>query len=131
LQATYREPNIVTTIKVRLEWAGHLVRMSDDRTVKKVFLWKPDRKVGRPKLRWLDGTQNDLKFTGAKRWRTKAEDRSLWAIILKEALVKLQGLHTKEGGGGGGEGEEGKGGDKKEEGGGGGGGGGGEGILFS
>jgi hypothetical protein len=40
-----RKPNIVTTIKVRrLEWAGHLVRMSDDRTVKKMFLgetrWK-------------------------------------------------------------------------------------------
>jgi hypothetical protein len=90
LLAMYREPDIVT-IKVRLEWAGHLVRMSDDSTVKKVFLWKPDGrgKVGRPKLRWLDGTENDLKFTGVKRWRKNAEDRSLWAIILKEALVKL------------------------------------------
>jgi hypothetical protein len=30
--------------------------MSDDRTVRKVFLGKPDgrRKVGRPKPRWLD-----------------------------------------------------------------------------
>jgi len=29
----YRKPNTVTKIKVRrLEWAGHLVRMSDDRT---------------------------------------------------------------------------------------------------
>jgi hypothetical protein len=53
-QAMYRKPNIVTTIKVRrLEWAGHLLRMSNDRTVKKVFLGKPDggRKVGRLKLR--------------------------------------------------------------------------------
>jgi hypothetical protein len=39
----------------RLEWAGHLVRMSDDRTVKKVVPGKPDRRriAGRPKLRWL------------------------------------------------------------------------------
>jgi hypothetical protein len=54
LQVMYRTPNIVRTIKVRrLEWAGHLVRMSDGRTVKKVFLGKPDgrRKAGRPKLR--------------------------------------------------------------------------------
>jgi hypothetical protein len=30
LQAMYKKPNIVTTIKVRrLEWAGHVVRMSD------------------------------------------------------------------------------------------------------
>jgi hypothetical protein len=33
----YRKPNIVT-IKVRkLEWIGHLVRMSDNRTVK--YYW--------------------------------------------------------------------------------------------
>jgi hypothetical protein len=49
----YRNPNIVTTIAVgRLEWAAHIVRMSDDRIVKKVFLKKPDgrRKAGKPKL---------------------------------------------------------------------------------
>jgi hypothetical protein len=39
----YRKPNIVTTMKTRrLYLAGHLVRMSDDRTVKKVMLGKPD-----------------------------------------------------------------------------------------
>jgi hypothetical protein len=46
------KPNIVTTIKVkRLQWAGYVVRMSDDRTVKAVFLGKSDggRKAGRPK----------------------------------------------------------------------------------
>jgi hypothetical protein len=31
-----------------------------------------------------------------KRWRKKAEDRSVWAIVLKEALAKLQGLYAKE-----------------------------------
>jgi hypothetical protein len=58
----YIKPNIVTTIKVRrLQWAGHVARMSDDRTVKTVFVGKPDgrRKVGRPKFRWLDCTEND------------------------------------------------------------------------
>ena len=49
LQVVYRKRNIVTTITVRrLEWAGRLVRMSDDRTVKRVFLGKPD---GRRKSR--------------------------------------------------------------------------------
>jgi hypothetical protein len=87
----YRKPNIVTTKVKRLEWAGHLVRMSDDRTVKKVFLGKPDgrRKVGRPKLRWLDCIETDLKSMRVKRWTKRAEDRSVCAIILKEALVKL------------------------------------------
>jgi hypothetical protein len=43
--------------------------MSDDRTVNKVFLGKPDgrRKVGRPKLRLVEHTENDLKLTGVKR----------------------------------------------------------------
>jgi hypothetical protein len=65
--------------------------MSDDRTVKKVIQGKPDgkRKVGRPKLRWLDCFENDLKSTGVKSWRKKAEDTSVWTVILKEALVKL------------------------------------------
>jgi hypothetical protein len=88
----YRKPNIVTTLKVRrLEWAGHVVRMSDDRTEKKVFLGKPvaRREAGRPKLRWLDCIENDLKSMCVKRWRKKTEDRSVWAIILKETLVKL------------------------------------------
>jgi hypothetical protein len=86
-----RNPNIVTTMKVRrLEWASYVVRMSDERTVKAVFLGKPDgrRKARRPKLRQLDCMENDLKSMGVKSWSKKAEDRSIRAIILKEALVK-------------------------------------------
>ena len=60
--------------KSSISMAGHLLRMSDDRAVKKVFLWKLDgrRKAERPKSRWLDCTKNDLKSTGIKRWRKKA-----------------------------------------------------------
>jgi len=92
LQVMYREPNIVTTIKVRrLERANHLVRMCDERTVKKVFLVKTDgrRKAERPKLRWLHCNENYLKLKSVKRWRIKAKDISVWAVILKEALVRL------------------------------------------
>jgi len=50
--------------------------MSDDRTIKKVFLGKPEgkRKAARPKLRWLVCIVNDLKLMGITRWRKKAED---------------------------------------------------------
>jgi hypothetical protein len=54
LQVMCRKTKIVTTVNIRrLEWAGHLVRTSDGRTVKKVLLGTPGgrRKVGRPKLR--------------------------------------------------------------------------------
>jgi hypothetical protein len=33
---------------------------------------------------------------GVKRWRKKAEERSVWAMILKKALVKLVGPYDKE-----------------------------------
>jgi hypothetical protein len=60
----YRKPNIVTTMKVRrLEWAGHLLRIADDRTVKKAFLGKQGgrRRARRPKLGWINAVENDLK----------------------------------------------------------------------
>jgi hypothetical protein len=76
----YRKPNVVSTLKVRrLEWVGHLVRMSGDRTVKNIFLGKPDgsRKVGRPHLRWLDCSENGLKSIGVNRWRKQADPYGL------------------------------------------------------
>ena len=88
----YREPNIVTTLKVRRqERASHLVRMSDEWTIKKMILVKPDgrRKAKRPKLRWRHCIENYLKLNSVKRWRIKAKDRAVWAVILKEALVRL------------------------------------------
>jgi hypothetical protein len=65
--------------------------MDDERMVKRVFLGNPGgrRKPGRPRLRWLDCVEDDLKTLGVRRWRKKAEDREEWAIILKEAMVKL------------------------------------------
>jgi hypothetical protein len=64
LQVIYTKVNIVTTIEFRtttLGWAGHVVRMSVDRTIKKVFLGKPNgrRKAGRPKIRCLDCIESD------------------------------------------------------------------------
>ena len=75
-----------------------MVIMFDDRIVGTLFLEKPDgrRKAGRPKLRWMDSTENDLKSKGVKRWTKNAEDRSARAVILNEALIKLQGPYAEE-----------------------------------
>ena len=77
--------------KVRTEWAGHLVGISDDTTVKEVLLRKPDggRGAARQKLIWLDCCEEDLKSMGVKGWKEIAEDRSVWAIIPRDKLVKL------------------------------------------
>jgi hypothetical protein len=56
--------------------------MDDERMVKRAFLGNPGgrRKPGRPRLRWLDCVEDDLKTLGVRGWRKKAEDREDWAI---------------------------------------------------
>jgi hypothetical protein len=48
--------------------------MNSDRTLKKIFNAKPDgeRSVGRPKLRWDDGVDQDMRILGVKNWKKVA-----------------------------------------------------------
>jgi AAA+ ATPase superfamily predicted ATPase len=90
----YKEPDIVTEIKRnRLRWIGHVERMEDSRSVKKIFKGKPEgrRGTGRPRKRYLDDVEDDLEQLGVRGWRRKASEREEWAKILKEAKA-LQGL---------------------------------------
>jgi len=91
------ETNIVNYIKVkRLAWAGHLVHKNNDRTLKKIFNTKPVgiRSVGRPKLRWEDGVDQDVRILGVKNWKKVALDRDEWAQLLKKARAH-QGLSSQ------------------------------------
>jgi hypothetical protein len=50
----YKAPDIVNVIQIRrLEWLGHVVRMNETRSVKKIFEGKLEgqRGRGRPRLR--------------------------------------------------------------------------------
>ena len=85
LYKIFNEPNIFKYIKVkRLAWPGHLVRMNNDRTLKKIFNTKPDgaRSVGRPKLRWVDGVDQDMRIFGGKNWKKVSFNRDEWAPLL-------------------------------------------------
>ena len=81
-------------IKIRrLEWLGHVVRMNETRSVKKIFEGKLEgrRGRGRPRLRWINDAEDYLRKLGVKRWRTKALEREEWVSIRKEAKAKLKG----------------------------------------
>jgi hypothetical protein len=83
----------MTEIKVRrLEWLGHVIRMEDTHLPKMVFNAKPEGRwgVGRPRLRWLDDVEADIKALDVKRWRIKAQDRKEWSAFLREAEAKLK-----------------------------------------
>jgi len=57
LDKLIKHKNIINHIKAqRLSWFGHLQRMPDTKTVKKIFNWKPltKRSQGRPKYGWED-----------------------------------------------------------------------------
>jgi len=65
------------------------VRMDNDRTLKKIFNTKPAgaRRVGRLKLRWEDGVDQDMRISGVKNWKKVALERDEWAKLLKKARV--------------------------------------------
>lgn len=73
--------------KKRFEWLGHLVRMANGRIVKKIFESKQEgrRRVGRPRLMWLEDVEKDVREITVKRWRQKAGNREWWASVINEA----------------------------------------------
>jgi hypothetical protein len=74
----------------RLEWAGHLIRTSENRTIKKIFNTKPEgnRKVGRPKLRWKECVCQDIRILGVKNWRSATWNKERRIIVRKAGAHK-------------------------------------------
>jgi hypothetical protein len=72
--------------------------MDDESMVKRMFLGNPGgrRKYGRPRLRWLDWVKDVLQTLGVRSWRKRAKGREECAIILREAMVKLQELYPRQ-----------------------------------
>jgi len=65
--------------------------MNNDRTLKIIFNTKPD---GRPKLRWKDGVDQDMRILGVKNWKKVALNRDKWTKLLKKARAH-QGLSSQ------------------------------------
>jgi hypothetical protein len=92
LYELFNEPDIVKYIKInRLGWAGHVIRMDNNRTVQKVFNSKPIGiwKTGRPKLRWEDDVIQDAKILGVKNWRNLAMEKESWQKLLRNARAHV------------------------------------------
>jgi hypothetical protein len=75
----------------RIIWVGHVERMEDNRMPKRVMKENiyTRRKRGRPKVRWLDDVQEDLREMGTEGWRREAQDRDQWRRIAQEAKAHV------------------------------------------
>ena len=91
LYGLYKEPSLVSEIKsARIRWLGHIERMDKQRGVQKAYSQKPEgrRLPGRPRKRWIDDVEDDLKKLGVRGWRRKAQEREEWRKVVKEAKAR-------------------------------------------
>jgi hypothetical protein len=72
--------------------------MADDRTLKKVFLGKSHRrrKEGRPKLRWPNSIENDMKLMGAQEMEEEGRRQICMGYQSEGAVVNLHGPCAEE-----------------------------------
>ena len=80
--------DIVRFIKSRrITWLGHVMRMDEKRTPKRVLEWKPiGRRIrGRPRKRWIEDVEEDIKRMGIRGWRKLCKERMEWKRITEKA----------------------------------------------
>ena len=79
-------------IKIRrLEWAGHIIRMEEERIPKKVLNgnFHTTRPVGRPRTRWADVVQRDaLQLLGIRGCKRRVANRDEWRHLMREAKAR-------------------------------------------
>ena len=85
----------------RLRWLGHVKRMSQGRIPKDLLygeLASGKRKTGRPRLRFKDVCQRDMKAAriNTSDWECKAEDRSTWRTVVKEGVIAAEERRMEE-----------------------------------
>jgi len=59
-------------------WLGHVMRMDDKTTPKRILEWKPigKRIGGRPRKSWIVDIEEDTQIMGKRRWRKQSEERA-------------------------------------------------------
>ena len=78
-------PTVFSTV-----WAGHVVRMGEERGVYRVLVGKPEgkRQPGRPRRRWVDNIGMDLQEVGCgyMNWNGLSQDRDTWRTLVSVVM---------------------------------------------
>jgi hypothetical protein len=85
----YKDIDIVCDVKLgRLQWAGHVIRMPEERIPRKVMMGRLEgvTPIGRPRKRWMDSVQTDVKeLLEVKNWKARVPNRNKWRHIIGKA----------------------------------------------
>lgn len=91
-QKTKMTDALTQALKLKWQWAGHVLRYTDTWWTVNTTIWKRPigkRRVGRPKRRWAD----DITEIIGKDWQTIGKDRDQWKG-LEEAFTR-GGVHIQ------------------------------------
>jgi hypothetical protein len=71
----------------RIRWLGHFERMEDNAMPKRMLKERlySKRRKGRPRMRWLDDVESDLKKKEVTGWKEKMRDKEQWRLVVEEA----------------------------------------------
>jgi hypothetical protein len=91
LHNLYSSPRTIRIMKSRrMRWTGHLARMGENRNAYRILVGMPDgkRPLGRPRRRWVDNIQMDLREIGwdGVDWIDMAQDRDQWRALVNTVL---------------------------------------------
>jgi hypothetical protein len=92
LEEILRGEDIVRFVKSRrLAWLGHVERMGEERMPRRLLHGRIEerRRRGRPRKRWLQGLEEDLRIMWVGRWWEKVECREEWGSVVRKAKAHL------------------------------------------
>jgi hypothetical protein len=74
----------------RMRWAGHVARMGEKRNAYRILVGMPEgkRPLGRPRRRWVDNIEMDLRGIGwdGGDWIDLAQDRDQWRALVNTVM---------------------------------------------
>jgi hypothetical protein len=88
LSELVKNADIVRFIKSRrIAWLGHVMRMYERGTPKRMLEWKPivRRITGRPRKRWIEDIEDDIQIMGIRGWRKLCKESAEWKRITEKA----------------------------------------------
>ena len=71
----------------RIQWLDHVERVDETAMPKRVLKGKlyATRRIGRPRIRWLEDVIEDLRRMGISGWMEKGRNRDQWGRIVEGA----------------------------------------------